>query len=119
MSDPLGGEVRDLILNGEFPGESGIRHSPDIVLAESGKEKIVSIYECKNHSGALELGIYREFIGYSKELGLLSKANQNRINGLIGTFPELTPGIYTSAVARQNQMNKMKKKYNFTVNDQI
>jgi hypothetical protein len=117
LSDPSGGEDRDLILNGEFPGISGVNHSPDIVLAKSGTNEVISIYECKNYSGRLGRGVYREFIGYCKEMGLLSKANQMRINALIGTFPEMAPCIYTSGIASQIQVQKMKKTYNFTVSD--
>ena len=117
LGDPSGGENRDLILNGEFPGISGVYHSPDIVLAKFDSDKIVSIYECKNYSGRLGPRVYREFIGFCKEMDLLSTANQIRINALIGTFPEMAPCIYTSAIADQSQAEKMKKKYNFAVID--
>ena len=119
LADPLGGEVRELILNGQFIGDSGVYHSPDIVLAESDENRIVSIYECKNYSGTIGPGTYREFIGYCKETGLLSKANQVRINGLIGTFPELAPSIFTSGAVNQSQADKMKRKYNFNVFDNL
>ena len=62
-------------------------------------------------------GCYREFIGFCKEMDLLSKANQIRINSLIGTFPEMIPCVYTSAIANQNYISKMKKAYNFMVVD--
>jgi hypothetical protein len=60
LVDPQHGEDRDLILNGEFEGVSGISHSPDIVLTKSDEDKIISIYECKNYSGSIGPGIYRE-----------------------------------------------------------
>ena len=116
--DPLGGETTDLILNGRFTGASGIFHSPDLVLAKLDSDEVVSIYECKNHSGALGLGVYREFIGYCEEMELLQKANRSRIKTLFDSSPEMRPCIYTSAVA--NRMHKEGMEiYNFSVRDRL
>ena len=119
LIDPQGGEDRDIILNGEFQGISGISHSPDIVLTKSNENHIISIYECKNHSGSLGPGIYREFIGYCEETGLLVKSNRGRISALTDTFPVMVPCIYTSAVANQDHVEKVKKTYNFSVVDNL
>ena len=116
LIDPQGGENRDLILNGEFQGVSGVAHSPDIALTKPDENKIVSIYECKN-SSSLGPGVYREFIGYCEEMGLLVKSNRNRVNAVIDTFSVMKPCIYTSAYADQDHVGKMKKTYDFTVAD--
>lgn len=116
LIDPQGGEDRDLILNGQFQGISGVPHSPDIALTKPDKDEIVSIYECKN-SSSLGPGVYREFIGYCEEMGLLIKSNKNRFNAVIDTFTVMKPCIYTSASADQDYVGKMKKTYNFAVVD--
>jgi hypothetical protein len=116
--DPLGGETTDLILNGRFAGASGVLHSPDLVLARLDSNDVVSIYECKNHSGNLGLGVYREFIGYCEEMELLQKANRSRIKTLFDSSPEMRPCIYTSAVANRVHKEGMET-YNFSVKDRL
>ena len=117
FSDQVG-ETLDLFLNGKFRGMSNIYHSPDLVLAKSKNGQIVSIYECKNHSGPLELGVYREFIGYCEEMGLLVRGNRSHIRTLRDSYPELRPCIYTSATANGNHKNNMRR-YDFTVIDKL
>ena len=115
LIDPSG-DARDLILNGQFEGVSEIYHSPDLALTKCDSDEIVSIYECKNHSSPLGLGVYREFIGDCEEMGLVQKANKSRIKDLIDSYPELRPCIYTSAAANSVHKEKMKT-YGFTVVD--
>lgn len=105
-------ETFDLFLNGRFSGKSGARHSPDIVLMEENSGKILSIYECKNHSGPLELTNYREFIGYLEEMKLPRRA-QATIRNL---YPEMRPCIYTSAVSRLIHAC-LQEEYDFSVVD--
>jgi hypothetical protein len=112
------GDGRDLILNGQFVGSSGIAHSPDITLTKLDSNQVVSIYECKNHSSPLGIGVYREFIGYCKEMKLLQEANKSRIKDIIDSYPELGPCIYTSATANANHKEKVKR-YGFTVIDRF
>jgi hypothetical protein len=112
------GEALDLFLNGKFQGLSDIYHSPDLVLTTSTNDEIVSIYECKNHSGKLGLGIYREFIGYCEEMGLLVRGNRSKVKTLRDSYPEVRPCIYTSAVANRVHKENMKR-YDFTVVDRL
>lgn len=112
--DPAG-ETLFLFLNGKFPGLSKIYHSPDLVLTTSKNDQIVSIYECKNHSGKLGLDVYREFIGYCEEMNLLVRGSRNqRIRTVRNSYPELRPCIYTSAIANKSHKNLMER-YDFTV----
>lgn len=99
LVDSAGGETVDLILNGKFAGVSEIRHSPDIVLTAEGSDDIKAIYECKSYSGSLGIGVYREFIGFCQEMGLLRKANRDRVRAVTDPYPEMRSCIYTSAVA--------------------
>jgi hypothetical protein len=119
LIDPQGGENRDLILNGEFKGISGILHSPDISLTQPDEDEIISIYECKNYSNSLGPGVYREFIGYCEEMGLLVRSNKGRFSAVINTFAVMTPCIYTSAIVNRDHAEKLKKTYNFSVVDQL
>jgi hypothetical protein len=105
----------DLFLNGEFQGKSGVEHSPDIVLREAISRKILSIYECKMHSGRLEKRYYREFIGHLEEM----KIRKWGLNVLFREFyPELRPCIYTSATANTSS-NPMLDQYDFDIIDQL
>lgn len=109
------GETFDLFLNGRFRGKSGVRHSPDIVLKESKSEKILSIYECKNHSGKLNLNHYREFIGYLEEMKVPGRRSAAILRNL---FPETRPSIYTSATA--NMLHApIRNRYDFDVIDRL
>lgn len=109
------GETLNLFINSKFLGLSKIYHSPDLVLTTSNNDHIVSIYECKNHSGRLELDVYREFIGYCEEMDLLVRGSRNqKIRTVRNSYPELRPCIYTSAVAKKRHENLMKR-YDFTV----
>jgi hypothetical protein len=72
------GEDMNLFLNAEFPGRSKVLHSPDMILTSSKNDEIASIYECKHLSGNLELDIYREFIGYCEEMGLLVRKKNTK-----------------------------------------
>jgi len=113
------GETLDLFLNCKFLGLSNVYHSPDIVLKASNNEQIVSIYECKNHSGNLELPVYREFMGYCEEMNLLVRGNRKqRIRTVRNSYSELRPCIYTSAVARKIHEN-LTKRYDFKVIDKL
>ena len=116
--DPAG-ETLNLFLNGKFLGRSKIYHSPDLALTTSKNDQIVSIYECKNHSGPLVLGVYREFIGYCEEMDLLVRGSRNqKIRTVRNSYPELRPCIYTSATAKKSHKNLMKR-YDFTVIDKL
>lgn len=110
LQEPKGG-TSDLFLNGKFSGRSGARHSPDIVLIERNSGKILSIYECKNHSGTLGLNYYREFIGYLEEMRIPKRAHTFR-----NFYPELRPCIYTSAIA-SSLGNMIQYQYDFSVDD--
>ena len=108
-------ETFDLFLNGEFQGRSGVRHSPDIVLREKNSEKILSIYECKLHSGKLELPYYREFIGYLEEMRIPKRRHSVLSRNL---YPELRSCIFTSAKARALH-NPIRNLYDFDVIDKL
>lgn len=113
------GETLDLFLNCRFLGLSYVYHCPDIVLKASNNKEIVSIFECKSHSGNLELPVYREFMGYCEEMKLLVKGNRNqRIRTVRNSYPEIRPCIYTSAVTRKTHEN-LTKRYDFTVVDKL
>lgn len=109
------GEPFDLFLNGKFEGRSGAKHSPDIVLRETKSEKILSVYECKNHSGTLGLSYYREFIGYLEEMKVQKWGRNATFRNF---YPELRPCIYTSAIANPSS-NLMQDQYDFDVIDQL
>lgn len=107
-------ETWDLHLNCRFEGKSRVLHSPDIVLKEENSDNIISIYECKNHSGTLQLSIYREFLGYIEEMAI-PKYGQRHFRGF---FPEFRPCIYTSALAGPRR-RAMLHKYHFDVIDNL
>ena len=109
------GEPFDLFLNGKFQGRSGVKHSPDIVLRETRSEKILSVYECKNHSGTLGLIYYREFIGYLDEMNIRKWGRSTTFRDFL---PELRPCIYTSAIANPSS-NLMRDQYDFDVIDRV
>jgi len=109
------GEPFDLFLNGKFQGKSGVEHSPDIVLRETRNKTILSIYECKNHSGTLGLSYYREFIGYLQEMKVQKWGRSTTFRSF---YPELRPCIYTSAKANPSS-NLMRDQYDFEVVDQL
>jgi len=109
------GETFDLFLNAKFQGRSGAEHSPDIVLRETRSEKILSIYECKNHSGTLGLNYYREFVGYLEEMRIPKRRHNLTFRNL---YPELRPCIYTSAIASPSS-NQMRNQYDFDVIEQL
>jgi len=109
------GEPFDLFLNGQFQGKSGVAHSPDIVLRETTSGKILSIYECKNHSGTLELRYYREFIGYLQEMKIQKWGRNTAFRNF---SPELRPCIYTSAKANPSS-DLMRDQYDFEVIDRL
>jgi hypothetical protein len=119
IRDPLGGQAHDLILNGRFTGTSGINHSPDITLTPENDDKIISIFECKNYSARLGLGVFREFIGYYEEMGLLRTANRDRIEDVISIYPEMKSCIYTSAVAASTHKENMMRRYGFATIDRF
>jgi hypothetical protein len=99
----------DIFLNGTFEGQSGICHSPDIVLTDHGK--VVTFYECKNYSGRrIGPGIYRELIGYCKEF----KCRKNAYNDF---FDVMTPALYTSGSAGDADIESMKDTYNVIIKE--
>lgn len=111
---------RDLFLsmNGKLEGSNRVFHSPDIALTlENVQGTPLSIYECKDYSNTLGIGVYREFIGFLFELNL--KKWSRRTTDNFRAFPELSPMIYTSAVAIQQHKYMAEKTYNFTVEDQL
>jgi len=119
FEDPLGEDL-NLYLNCSFSGKSRVEHSPDIVLTRSGtREDVVSVYECKNHSGRLGLTAYREFLGYCLEMRLLSIGpGSERLRTLRGAYPESKPCIYTSSLAHSTH-RKIGVTYGFDVIDQL
>jgi hypothetical protein len=70
------------------------------------------------HSGYLGLGVYREFIGYLMETGLLSYKGKSKVQEFYGAFPELSPRIFTTATARVIH-GKIPTEYGFRVEDDI
>jgi hypothetical protein len=115
LRDPLRGNDLDLILNGTFDGLSGMKHSPDIALTGHNSNRIISIYECKNYTKKLTPEVYREVIGYCKELGILVTQNRSRLNDVINAFSVLTPSLYTSGTANPDHVQMMKSTYNFGI----
>jgi hypothetical protein len=107
MSNSSRGNL-DIILNGTFEGPSGISHSPDIAVTDINQNKVITFYECKNYSGSLGPGVYREIIGYYKEF----KCKKNP-----DYYDVATPSIYTSGTANDFHKRRMKEKYNVIVND--
>ncbi|UCE15615.1 MAG: hypothetical protein JSV12_07015 [Candidatus Bathyarchaeota archaeon] len=105
----------DLFLNGQFEGRSGVDHSPDIVLRETKSGKILSIYECKKHSGTLDLRYYREFIGYLQEMKVQPWGRNKTFRNFL---PELRPCIYTSAKANPSS-GLMRDQYDFYTIDRL
>lgn len=100
----------ELFLNASFEGRSGAFHSPDIVLRNEDERYATSIYECKDHSGWLALGICREFMGYIEEMGILRRG-QNKLRNM---YPEIRPSIYTTGRISGN-VTLMQEKYNFEI----
>lgn len=110
------GDEMFLYMNGQIIGLSGAFHAPDITLSEGFGDFPFSIYECKNYSSTLGVGVYREFIGYLTELGLRPRGSRSK--GFIRSFPDLSPRIYTSAVSRLDHQ-KICARYGFTVIDKL
>lgn len=110
-------ENRDLILNGKFEGISGIFHSPDIALTKPHENKVITFYECKNYSGRISPGVYREFIGYCKEMGVSLASINSKFSAFTDTFSVMTPCLYTSGFADIDHIEKMKEKYNLAIRD--
>ena len=79
-------------------------YSPDSVLQDDDNNRLHAIYECKNYSDSLPLGVHREFLGYLSEMPI-QKHNQ-------GYSPELQPSIYMSANAGTSKVQMMRK-YDF------
>ncbi len=112
-------ETFDLFLNGRFRSRSGIEHSPDIALVRQTSGDVLSIYECKNHSGTLGLNYYREFIGYLEEMKLPIRGPGTRYyEWFLNLYPEMRPCIYTSAVANFAH-RYIQDKYGFRVIDRL
>ena len=110
-------ENRDLILNGQFEGISGIYHSPDIVLTEQNDNQVITFYECKHYSGRLTPNVYREFIGYCKEMGITISKSGSRYSAFANTFSVMTPCLFTSACARSDHKDSLREAYNLEIRD--
>jgi len=87
-------EKMELFMNCEVRGKSSVEHSPDILLTIGSTR--LSIYECKEYSTPLDISVYREFIGFLVELGLV-RANGRNSRLVDRVLPELSPRIYTTA----------------------
>ncbi|XHH07620.1 MAG: hypothetical protein ACFCUE_08530 [Candidatus Bathyarchaeia archaeon] len=117
-------EERNIFLNVKFQGASGILHCPDIVVTKTDrtkrffeKEIVLTIYECKNYSGKIGPGIYREFIGYCKELGVSINRSDSKQSALTYTFSVMTPCIYTSGIADVEHKDWLRNTYSISVED--
>jgi hypothetical protein len=117
LEDPHGGEDLYLTLNGTFSGHSGIEHSPDIVLSNNRKNKVISFYECKNYSHTLGPNVYRELIGYCKEFGVVGTVTHLGARNIVNTYSHLAPCVYTSALADDLHIERMFHTYNIRVFD--
>lgn len=107
-----------LSMNAQVPGSTGVLHSPDIVLTHNSVDGPVhSIYECKNYSNRLGIGVYREFIGFLKELGLNIWGSRSK--NMFRAMPDMSPRIYTSAIASVVHQQMAQDKYGFSVEDRL
>lgn len=105
-----------LFMNGQTTGRSGVSLAPDITLNDGSDGLPFSIYECKNYSNVLGVGVYREFIGYLIEFDLRPWGRRSK--SFISNFPDLSPRIYASAVTQLDH-REICTKYGFTVIDRL
>ena len=73
----------------------------------------MSFFECKNYPGNIGPEIYREMIGYCKELGI---KNNSTAREYTEAYPVLTSSLLTSAKCGDSlAVRFMKTKYNFDI----